>query len=149
LLLAGWDGGDRETLPDVVRDLAHAAAGRDFVFPCEADRLHQILRALDAVQVFPRTSACCTMRGVTDALHRLKTKAGNAAVQINGVSKPVFAFNTARNQLTRCYFVELTAEMKAGASNEIEVTVPVIAGLTFGGAYLDLPDQMPLGEVDK
>jgi hypothetical protein len=89
---------------------------------------------------------------VTDALYGLKTKAGNAAVQINGVSKPVFAFNTARNQppkVTRCYFVELSAETKAGASNEIEVTIPVIAGLTFGGAYLDLPDQMPLGEADK
>jgi hypothetical protein len=53
LLLAGWDGADSETLPDIVRDLAHAAAGRVFAFPCEADRLHQILHALDAGQMLP------------------------------------------------------------------------------------------------
>ncbi|MCC6124012.1 MAG: hypothetical protein IT426_03550, partial [Pirellulales bacterium] len=90
---------------------------------------------------------------VSDALFNDGNQTG---VRVNGVDKPVFAFKTKRNQdergwagQTRCYFVELAAETKAGASNEIEITLPVIAGMTFKGAYLDLPDQMPLGEIAK
>ncbi|MCC6124013.1 MAG: discoidin domain-containing protein [Pirellulales bacterium] len=87
---------------------------------------------------------------IANALYGRNTRAGAAPVRINGVSKPVFSFGTGRNQIrgmTRCYFVELSSETKAGASNEVEVAVPVNAGLTFGGAYLDLPDQMPLGAL--
>jgi hypothetical protein len=83
---------------------------------------------------------------ISDALFNARYRTG---VRINGIEKPVFAFQAARTKkggFTRCYFVELAKETKAGAINEIEVAVPLFAGLTFGGAYLDLPDQMPLGE---
>jgi hypothetical protein len=86
---------------------------------------------------------------VSDALFNAKDLTG---VRINGVSKPVVAYKTKRNQdecghagQTRCFFVELAQETKVGAPNDIEIAVPVVAGLTFGGAYLDLPDQMPRG----
>ncbi|MGO8748050.1 MAG: hypothetical protein ACLQNE_18915 [Thermoguttaceae bacterium] len=65
LLLAGWDGVDRETLPDIVRDLACAAAGRTFVFPCEAERLRHVLHALDAGQVVPPHE--CVLQNPPDA----------------------------------------------------------------------------------
>lgn len=86
---------------------------------------------------------------LSDGLYATKTQAGEAGVRINGVVKPVHTFLTRRNQargMTRCYFVELAGEIKAGAVNEIEVAVPISAGLNFGGAYLDLPDQMPAGD---
>ncbi|MCC6124585.1 MAG: hypothetical protein IT426_06470, partial [Pirellulales bacterium] len=91
---------------------------------------------------------------IPDALYGPKTKAGAEAARINDVSKPVYAFNTSASRyqvpgMTRCYFVELSAETKVGATNEIELTVPVVAGLTFSGAYLDLPDQMPVGELGE
>ena len=69
-------------------------------------------------------------------------------VLVNGVSKTLYAFKTLRNQksgLTRCYFVELSGEVKPGQSNDVEITLPVRTGLVFSGAYLDLPDQMPTG----
>lgn len=53
LLMAGWDGEDVDGLPDIVRDLARAASGRVFAFPCEADRLRRVLEALNAGQVLP------------------------------------------------------------------------------------------------
>jgi hypothetical protein len=68
------------------------------------------------------------------------------SVAVNGATKTPHAFKTKRVQekgLTRCYFVDLTAETKAGEQNVIEVTVPIRTGLVFSGAYLDLPDQMP------
>ena len=57
LLLAGWDGLDSEALPDIVRELARAAAGKDFVFPNEAKRLQQVMDALDVGQTLP--AHCC------------------------------------------------------------------------------------------
>jgi len=53
LLLAGWDETDSESLPDVVRDLARAVAGRSMTFPGEAKRLNRVLDALQAGQVLP------------------------------------------------------------------------------------------------
>ena len=70
-------------------------------------------------------------------------------VIVNGVPKTVHALKTKRNQFegsTRCYFVDLTGEVKPGETNEIEVTFPILTGLVFSGAYLDLPDQMSPGE---
>jgi hypothetical protein len=71
------------------------------------------------------------------------------AVSINGSSRKVHAFLTRRNQmkgLTRCYFLDLGTETKPGETNSVEVTLPVVTGLVFMGAYLDLPDQM---DVEK
>ena len=53
LLLAGWDETDHDGLPDIVRDLAHAAAGHTSLFPSEAERLRRVLDALNAGQVLP------------------------------------------------------------------------------------------------
>ena len=50
LLLAGWDGLDSEALPDIVRELARAAAGKDFVFPNEAKRLQQVMASAVALR---------------------------------------------------------------------------------------------------
>lgn len=57
-----------------------------------------------------------------------------------------YPFLTGRRQekgMTRCYFIDLGAETKPGDSNEVEVGLPIQRGLTFSGAYLDLPDQVP------
>jgi hypothetical protein len=73
---------------------------------------------------------------------------GSFTVLVNGVSRSVHEFKTKRHQpdkLTRCYFMNLTGETKAGQQNEVEVTLPIYKGLTFSGGYLDLPDQMPAG----
>jgi hypothetical protein len=72
------------------------------------------------------------------------------AVTINGVPKTLHAFKTQRNQAegkTRCYFVSLDGETKPGQANQVTLTLPIRTGLIFSGAYLDLPDQMPLGET--
>jgi hypothetical protein len=69
-------------------------------------------------------------------------------VLVNGVSKELHPFKTIRNQrpgLARCYFVELTGEVKQGGSNDVQITLPIRTGLVFSGAYLDLPDQVPTG----
>lgn len=74
---------------------------------------------------------------------------GSFAVRVNGVSRSVHEFKTKRHQpdkVTRCYFVSLTDETKPGQPNDVEVTLPIYKGLTFSGAYLDLPDQMPAGQ---
>lgn len=70
------------------------------------------------------------------------------SVRINGIPKTVYPFKTKRVQpygLTRCYFVELRGEVKPDQVNEVEVTPPIRSGLVFSGAYVDLPDQVPLG----
>jgi hypothetical protein len=70
--------------------------------------------------------------------------------QVNGMAKSVRAFRTGRMQehgLTRCYFIALEGETKPGDTNQAEVTVPIQRGLVFSGAYLDLPDQMPVGMI--
>ncbi len=77
------------------------------------------------------------------------SQAGTFAVAINGVPKTVHTLKTKRIQeegFTRCYFVDLQGETKAGKQNEVEITMPIRTGLVFSGAYLDLPDQMPPGE---
>jgi hypothetical protein len=69
---------------------------------------------------------------------------------INGVAKTVIPFKTGRVQVkgkTRCYFIDLTTETKPGESNALEIKLPIQRGLVFSGAYLDLPDQMPLGTM--
>jgi hypothetical protein len=74
---------------------------------------------------------------------------GSFTVLVNGVSRSVHEFKTKRHQpdkVTRCYFVNLTGETKAGQQNEVEVTLPIYKGLTFNGGYVDLPDQMPAGQ---
>jgi hypothetical protein len=79
-------------------------------------------------------------------------QAGTLTVRLNGVAKPPQPFKTARIQsegLTRCYFVALEGETKPGESNAVEVTLPIQRGLVFAGAYLDLPDQVPLGEPPR
>jgi hypothetical protein len=68
---------------------------------------------------------------------------------VNGVPKTLHPFRTRRTQepgKTRCYFLSLGNETKAGASNRISLTLPVDRGVVFSGAYLDLPDQMPDGQ---
>ncbi len=73
------------------------------------------------------------------------------AVWVNGAPKAVHTFKTGRRQATgrtRCYFVALSDESRPGSGNKVEVTLPVRRGLTFSGAYLDLPDQVPYGDLD-
>lgn len=53
LLLSGWDEGDSDAHPALVRALAQVVAGRKFLFPGEAERLRRVLAALDAGQVLP------------------------------------------------------------------------------------------------
>ena len=68
---------------------------------------------------------------------------------VNGVPKTLHPFKTLRNQepgKTRCYFVSLGSETKAGSSNQVSLMLPIERGLVFAGAYLDLPDQMPDGQ---
>ena len=70
------------------------------------------------------------------------------SVAVNGVPKTVYAFKTKRVQpegLARCYFVELRGEVKPDAGNKVEIALPIRRGLVFSGAYVDLPDQVPLG----
>jgi hypothetical protein len=86
---------------------------------------------------------------VPDSL-QMQAGAEPMAVQINGVTKTLHPFKTRRNQLeglTRCYFVSLEGETMPGQPNEVLLTLPIRQGLAFSGAYLDLPDQMPLGET--
>lgn len=64
LLLAGWDEADSESVPEVVRDLARAVAGRTMTFPGEARRLQRVLDALQAGQVLPPHS--CVLHDATD-----------------------------------------------------------------------------------
>ena len=71
-------------------------------------------------------------------------------LSINGVPKTLRAFKTVRSQpehLTRCYFVDLAGETKPAERNEVQITLPIRTGLVFSGAYIDLPDQMPYGEL--
>jgi hypothetical protein len=68
--------------------------------------------------------------------------------RVNGTAKGVCAFKTGRMQeknQTRCYFIDLAGETKPGEKNAVELTLPIQRGLVFSGAYLDLPDQMPIG----
>jgi hypothetical protein len=68
---------------------------------------------------------------------------------VNGVPKVLHPFKTRRNQQhekTRCYFASLDRETKSGSSNHVSITLPIVRGLVFSGAYLDLPDQMPHGQ---
>jgi len=70
------------------------------------------------------------------------------SVLVNGVAKTLHAYKTIRNQtpdLARCYFVDLTGEVKPGRSNDVLITLPIRTGLVFSGAYVDLPDQVPAG----
>ena len=53
LLLAGWGGRIPTNSPALYAISLAPAAGRAFVFPSEADRLRQVLRALDDGQVLP------------------------------------------------------------------------------------------------
>jgi hypothetical protein len=88
-----------------------------------------------------------SMLGLRSETHAVPP--GSFTVLVNGVSRSLHEFKTKRHQpdkLTRCYFVNLTGETKAGRQNDVEVTLPIYKGLTFGGAYLDLPDQMPAGQ---
>ncbi|HKW99260.1 MAG TPA: hypothetical protein VJN43_16085 [Bryobacteraceae bacterium] len=83
---------------------------------------------------------------VSDKLPQLLPIGEPMAVTVNGAPKSLQAFKTIRNQhenVTRCYFVSLDGETHAGASNEVRVTLPIQRGLTFSGAYVDLPDQVP------
>jgi hypothetical protein len=86
---------------------------------------------------------------VPDNLYDANVSDGGTGLRGNGVAKRIDAFKTKMNQqpgLTRCYFAELGPETKGGATNEIELALPLQNGMVFGGAYLDLPDQVPLGE---
>lgn len=68
---------------------------------------------------------------------------------INGVPKTLHPFKTGRNQQqgkTRCYFTSLDNETKLESSNQVTIALPIERGLVFSGAYLDLPDQVPLGQ---
>lgn len=53
LLLAEWDETDRDSLPQLVRDLSRVAQGREFMFPGEAGRLRRVLSALEQGQTLP------------------------------------------------------------------------------------------------
>ncbi len=53
LLLAGWDEADRDSLPQLVRDLSRATQGQSFLFPGEAGRLRRVLSALEQGQTLP------------------------------------------------------------------------------------------------
>lgn len=69
-----------------------------------------------------------------------------AGVRVNGVPKTLHPFKTIRVQkdnLTRCFFVDLSGETGSGKLNQVEIKLPIRQGLVFSGAYLDLPDQMP------
>ena len=84
-----------------------------------------------------------------EILHSNAAQPESLAVSVNGVPKAVHPFKTGRNQLeglTRCYFVELAGETKAGQQNQVAIVLPIRTGLVFSGAYIDLPDQMPTGE---
>lgn len=73
-------------------------------------------------------------------------------ISINGVPKTLFPFKTVRAvrpHLTRCYFVGLSGEVKAGDENEVQITLPIRIGLVFSGAYLDLPNQVPYEKPPK
>lgn len=87
------------------------------------------------------------------ALGVAKDAAGTPmTVRVNGVDRRVYAFKTERNQdkdVSRCFFVFLGNEAKPGAVNDVEVTMPIRSGYTFAGAYVDLPDQMPYGELPQ
>jgi hypothetical protein len=86
---------------------------------------------------------------IADSLLAGSGTAAPASVSVNGTPRSLHAFKTGRNQrehLTRGYFIQLQNEIKPGAANEVEITLPIRTGLVFSGAYIDLPDQMPLGE---
>jgi hypothetical protein len=100
---------------------------------------------------FPKAYLLLLLEDETKQLNDLWLPDGlPITVSVNGAPKAVHAFKTGRRQeqgLTRCYFVALSEETKPGAANRVEVTLPVRRGLTFSGAYLDLPDQVPYGNV--
>lgn len=86
---------------------------------------------------------------ISDRLSQWLPLSEPMAVTVNGASKELHIFKTIRNQrenVTRCYFVSLAGETKPGEGNDVEVTLPVQRGLTFSGAYVDLPDQVPTGQ---
>ena len=67
-------------------------------------------------------------------------------VMINGAKKKAYPFLTTRTQekdMTRCFFVSLDSETKTDQKNQIDINLPILQGLTFSGAFLDLPTQMP------
>lgn len=73
-------------------------------------------------------------------------------VAVNGVAKAIYTYKTSRRQekgLTRCYFAALGGETQPGGSNTVEISLPAQRGLVFSGAYLDLPDQTPVGELAR
>lgn len=59
LRLGGFDERDAPGLPNLVRDLARVAAASNLAWPDEAERLQQILAALDAGQSLP--PHCCLL----------------------------------------------------------------------------------------
>jgi hypothetical protein len=86
---------------------------------------------------------------ISDSLLAGSGTAAPASVSVNGTPRTLHAFKTGRNQrehLTRGYFIQLQNEIKPGGANELEITLPIRTGLVFSGAYIDLPDQVPLGE---
>ncbi len=76
--------------------------------------------------------------------------ASAGGVKVNGVYKTLHSFQVVpglrggKEGFTRCFFVDLDGEVKPGEDNDVEIVLPIQRGLVFSGAYLDLPDQMPL-----
>ena len=71
-------------------------------------------------------------------------------VWVNGVRKRAAPFRTPSSLqpkgVCRCYFVDLGGEVRCDGVNAVQVTLParyISHRLTFKGAYVDLPDQMP------
>lgn len=53
LQLSGWDQTELEGLPDVVREMARAVNGRQFIFPSVSERISRVVNALDDGQQLP------------------------------------------------------------------------------------------------
>ena len=131
LLLAGWDETDRDSLPQLVRDLSRAAQGRTFMFPGEAGRLRRVLSALEQGQTLPAHRCILSddpemwpvlWRAVLAKLtttvpeeHRLQApedtalRSAQAVVRGMGssaiVQEPTFRYVVTRSETAACEFV--------------------------------------------
>jgi len=147
LRMAGWDGGDDESLPVLYRDLSRATAAKPLLFPDLAARLHSVLQALadgqrlpshrcvldDSIASWPPVWRSVLDRmGVEDASCALPAATPGSSLRAAQdtlqactprqiVQDASFRFVTTRSQTAACEFVAATLAMDPGSLPETVV----------------------------
>lgn len=120
--ISGWEGGENDSMPRLVRDLARATSGAKLEFPSVANRLQRVLSALDEGQTLPEHECNlldraelwpamwqkvlerlnCRSAAVLEASGRLGTSLRSAQDAVRGISRATIAADeTLRHVVTR------------------------------------------------